>query len=123
MAKLADWDAVAKFRARGANPERPELRGTAQNPDIYFQGREAANPYYLKVPGIVEENLQKVGKLTGRNYRLFDYVGDPEAENIVISMGSSCETIDEIISYLQGQGQKVGQVKVRLFRPFSGSAL
>ena len=119
MAKLADWDAVAKFRARGANPERPELRGTAQNPDIYFQGREAANPYYLKVPGIVEENLQKVNKLTGRNYQLFDYVGDPEAENIVISMGSSCETIDEIISYLQGQGQKVGQVKVRLFRPFS----
>ena len=119
MAKLADWDAVAKFRARGANPERPELRGTAQNPDIYFQGREAANPYYLKVPGIVEENLQKVSKLTGRNYQLFDYVGDPEAENIVISMGSSCETIDEIISYLQGQGQKVGQVKVRLFRPFS----
>jgi pyruvate-ferredoxin/flavodoxin oxidoreductase len=119
MAKLADWDAIAKFRARGANPERPELRGTAQNPDIYFQGREAANPYYLKVPGIVDEHMQKVGDLTGRNYRLFDYVGDPDAENIVISMGSSCETFDEIIDHLRGQGEKVGLVKVRLFRPFS----
>jgi len=123
MAKLTDWDAVAKFRARGANPERPELRGTAQNPDIYFQGREAANPYYLKVPGIVEEYMQKVGDLTGRNYRLFDYVGDPDAENVVISMGSSCETFDEIIDHLRGQGEKVGLVKVRLFRPFSAEHL
>jgi pyruvate-ferredoxin/flavodoxin oxidoreductase len=123
MAKLADWDAIAKFRARGANPERPELRGTAQNPDIYFQGREAANPYYLKVPGIVDEYMQKVGELTGRSYRLFDYVGDPEAENIIISMGSSCETIDEVIDYLRGQGEKVGLVKVRLFRPFSAEHL
>ena len=123
MAKLADWDAIARFRARGANPERPELRGTAQNPDIYFQGREAANPYYLKVPGIVEENMQKVSDLTGRSYRLFDYVGDPDAENVVVSMGSSCETFDEIIDYLRGQGEKVGQVKVRLFRPFSAEHL
>ncbi len=123
MAKLADWDAIAKFRARGANPERPELRGTAQNPDIYFQGREAANPYYLKVPGIVDEYMQKVGDLTGRNYRLFDYVGDPDAENIVVSMGSSCETFDEIIDYLRGRGEKVGLVKVRLFRPFSAEHL
>ncbi len=123
MAKLADWDAIARFRARGANPERPELRGTAQNPDIYFQGREAANPYYLKVPGIVDENMQKVSKLTGRNYRLFDYVGDPDAEHIVVSMGSSCETFDEIIDHLRGQGEKVGQVKVRLYRPFSAEHL
>jgi len=123
MAKLADWDAIAKFRARGANPERPELRGTAQNPDIYFQGREAANPYYLKVPGIVDEYMKKVGDLTGRSYRLFDYVGDPEAENIVIAMGSSCETIDEVIGYLSGQGEKVGLVKVRLYRPFSAQHL
>ncbi|MBW2480528.1 MAG: pyruvate:ferredoxin (flavodoxin) oxidoreductase [Deltaproteobacteria bacterium] len=123
MAKVADWDAIAKFRARGANPERPELRGTAQNPDIYFQGREAANPYYLKVPGIVDEYMQKVGDLTGRNYRLFDYVGDPDAENIVVSMGSSCETFDEIIDYLRGRGEKVGLVKVRLFRPFSAEHL
>ena len=123
MAKLVDWDAVAKFRARGANPERPELRGTAQNPDIYFQGREAANPYYLKVPGIVDEYMKKVGDLTGRSYRLFDYVGDPEAENIIIAMGSSCETIDEVIGYLRGQGEKVGLVKVRLYRPFSAPHL
>ncbi|MGB5746000.1 MAG: pyruvate:ferredoxin (flavodoxin) oxidoreductase [Desulfobacterales bacterium] len=123
MAKLADWDAIAKFRARGANPETPELRGTAQNPDIYFQGREAANPYYLKVPGIVDEYMQKVGDLTGRSYRLFDYVGDPDAENVVISMGSSCETFDEIIDYQRGQGEKVGLVKVRLYRPFSAEHL
>lgn len=119
MAKLADWDAIAKFRARGANPERPELRGTAQNPDIYFQNREAANPYYLKVPGIVEGYMKQVGDLTGRNYRLFDYVGDPEAEHVVISMGSSCETFEELINYLRGQGEKVGLIKVRLYRPFS----
>jgi pyruvate-ferredoxin/flavodoxin oxidoreductase len=123
MDKLTDWDAVARFRARGANPERPELRGTAQNPDIYFQGREAANPYYLKVPGIVDEYMQKVGDLTGRSYRLFDYVGDPDAENVVVSMGSSCETFDEIIDHLRGQGEKVGQVKVRLYRPFSAEHL
>ncbi len=119
MAKLADWDAIAKFRARGANPERPELRGTAQNPDIYFQNREAANPYYLKVPGIVDDYMQQVGDLTGRSYRLFDYVGDPQAEHVVISMGSSCETFEEVINYLRGQGEKVGLVKVRLYRPFS----
>ncbi len=119
MAKLADRDAIAKFRARGANPERPELRGTAQNPDIYFQNREAANPYYLKVPGIVDDYMKQVGELTGRSYRLFDYVGDPQAENVVVAMGSSCETIEEAINYLRGQGEKVGLVKVRLYRPFS----
>jgi pyruvate-ferredoxin/flavodoxin oxidoreductase len=123
MAKLADRDAIARFRARGANPERPELRGTAQNPDIYFQGREAANPYYLKIPGIVDEYMQKVGDLTGRRYRLFDYVGAPDAENVVISMGSSCETFDEIIDYQKNQGEKVGLVKVRLYRPFSAEHL
>ena len=119
MASLTDWEAVARFRARGANPERPELRGTAQNPDIYFQNREAANPYYLEVPGIVADYMQKVSNLTGRNYNLFDYVGDPEAEHIVVAMGSSCETIEELINYFRGQGEKVGLVKVRLFRPFS----
>ena len=88
MASLTNFEAVAKFRARGANPERPELRGTAQNPDIYFQGREAANSYYLKVPGIVSDYMKKVGDLTGRQYRLFDYVGDPQADRIIVSMGS-----------------------------------
>ena len=123
MAKLANWDAIASFRARGASPERPELRGTAQNPDIYFQNREAANPYYLKVPGIVDASMKKVGDLTGRPYRLFDYVGDPAAEHIVISMGSSCETIEEVINHLRGKGEKVGVVKVRLYRPFSAQHL
>ena len=119
MAKLTNWDAVAKFRARGANPERPELRGTAQNPDIYFQGREAANPYYEKVPGIIVDYMDKVSKLTGRNYKPFDYVGDPDAERVIMSMGSSCETIEEVINYLRGQGEKVGLIKVRLYRPFT----
>ncbi|MFO7558859.1 MAG: pyruvate:ferredoxin (flavodoxin) oxidoreductase [Desulfobacterales bacterium] len=119
MAKLVNWKAVQQFRERAVNPERPELRGTAQNPDIYFQGREAANPYYLKIPGIVEKYMKKVGDLTGRRYKLFDYVGDPAAERIIISMGSSCETIEETVNYMTGKGEKVGLVKVRLYRPFS----
>jgi pyruvate-ferredoxin/flavodoxin oxidoreductase len=123
MAKLVNQEALAKFRARGTNPERPELRGTAQNPDIYFQGREAANAYFLKVAGIVADYMQKVGDFTGRHYNLFDYVGDPNAERIVISMGSSCETIEEVVNYLAGKGEKVGLVKVRLYRPFSAQHL
>ena len=123
MAKLTNWDAVAKFRARGTNPERPELRGTAQNPDIYFQGREAANPYYLKIADIVSDYMKKVSGLTGRHYQLFDYVGDPQAERIIISMGSACETIEEVINYLLGKGEKVGLVKVRLYRPFAPESL
>jgi pyruvate-ferredoxin/flavodoxin oxidoreductase len=123
MAKLTNMEAVARFRARGTNPERPELRGTAQNPDIYFQGREAANSYFLKVAGIVSDYMKKVSDLTGRTYNLFDYVGDPEAENIVISMGSSCETIEEVVNHLVGKGERVGLVKVRLYRPFSAEHL
>ena len=119
MARLVDREAVARFRARGTNPERPELRGTAQNPDIYFQGREAANSYYLKLAGIVADYMKKVGELTGRQYKLFDYIGDPAAEQVVVSMGSSCETIEEVVNYLVRQGQKIGLVKVRLYRPFS----
>jgi len=123
MAKLVNWDAVKAFRARGVSPERPELRGTAQNPDIYFQGIEAANPYFLKVPGIVESVMKKVSDLTGRKYNLFDYVGAPDAQNIIISMASSCETIEEVVNYMAGQGEKVGLVKVRLYRPFSAEHL
>jgi pyruvate-ferredoxin/flavodoxin oxidoreductase len=118
MGKLVNFEAVNRFRARGANPERPELRGTAQNPDIYFQGREASNPFYNMVPGIVLESLRKVGELTGRHYRPFDYTGDPQAERVIISMGSGCETIEETVNYLTGKGEKVGLVKVRLYRPF-----
>jgi pyruvate-ferredoxin/flavodoxin oxidoreductase len=123
MAKLVNRDAVAAFRARGANPERPELRGTAQNPDIYFQGREAINPYYVKLPDIVIRCMQQVGNLTGRRYRLFDYVGADDAERVIISMGSSCETIEEVVNYLLEKGEKVGLVKVRLYRPFCSEHL
>ncbi|MBW2592652.1 MAG: pyruvate:ferredoxin (flavodoxin) oxidoreductase, partial [Deltaproteobacteria bacterium] len=119
MAELVNKDAVAAFRARGANPERPELRGTAQNPDIYFQGREAANSFYLKVPGLVVDAMKKVSDLTGRSYNLFDYIGAPDAENIIISMASSCETIEEVVNFMTDKGEKVGLVKVRLYRPFS----
>ena len=123
MAGLVNMEKVAAFRARGVNPETPEIRGTAQNPDIYFQGCEAANLYYLKVPDIVEDYMKKVSGLTGRKYNLFDYVGDPEADRIIIAMGSSCETIEEVVSYLNAKGQRVGLVKVRLYRPFSASHL
>jgi len=119
MAKLVDANAVAAFRARGVNPERPEVRGTAQNPDIYFQGKEAANDHYLRIPAIIKKYMKKVGDLTGRSYRLFDYAGDPEAERIIVSMGSSCETIEEAAKRLNEKKEKVGLVKVRLFRPFS----
>ena len=119
MASLVNREAVEKFRLRGANPERPELRGTAQNPDIYFQGREAANPYYQKAPKIVSECMKKVAKLTGRNYRLFDYAGHPKAEKIIISMASSCETIEETVNHMVADGERVGLIKVRLYRPFS----
>jgi pyruvate-ferredoxin/flavodoxin oxidoreductase len=123
MAKLVNQEALAKFRARGVNPERPELRGTAQNPDIYYQGREAANPLYNALPGIVVDYMKKVSDLTGRTINLFDYVGAPDAENVIISMGSSCETIEEVSGYLNAQGKKTGLVKVRLYRPFSAEAL
>jgi pyruvate-ferredoxin/flavodoxin oxidoreductase len=123
MAKLVNREALAKFRARAMDPERPELRGTAQNPDIYFQGREAVNTYYQKVPAIVEAYMQKVGDLTGRPYQLFDYVGAADAQQVVISMGSSCETIEEVVNHLNSQGTKLGLIKVRLYRPFSADHL
>ena len=119
MEKLVDKQAIADFRARAMSPERPELRGTAQNPDIYFQGREAANPYYLAVPSIVAEAMEQVGELTGRCYKPFDYVGAPDADRVVITMGSSTEVAEETVRYLNSRGQKVGLVKVRLYRPFS----
>ena len=119
MAKLVNMDALENFRSRAVNPEAPELRGTAQNPDIYFQGREAVNAYYQEVPDIVADYMKKVGALTGRKYNLFDYVGDPNADRVIISMGSSCETIEEVVDYLNARGEAVGLVKVRLFRPFS----
>ncbi|MCG6895017.1 MAG: pyruvate:ferredoxin (flavodoxin) oxidoreductase, partial [Desulfobacteraceae bacterium] len=123
MGALINREALAEFRARQMNPEQPELRGSAENPDVYFQNLEAATPYYVKVPGIVESYMNRVGELTGRRYRLFDYVGAEDAENVIVSMGSSCETIEETVNHLTTQGQKVGLVKVRLYRPFSADHL
>ena len=119
MASLVNMDAVKAFRRRAMNPEHPHLRGTAQNPDIYFQGREAVNPFYEKIPGIVKTYMKKVGDMIGRPYNLFDYTGDPNAENVIIAMGSSCEALEEVVTSLSAQGEKVGLVKIRLFRPFS----
>ena len=123
MAKLVNREKLAEFRRKAMNPEHPELRGTAQNPDIYFQGRERANPWYLALPEIVSRTMEKVGDLTGRRYRLFDYVGDPEADRVIIAMGSACETIEEVVRHLNASGEKVGLVKVRLYRPFDAQAL
>ncbi len=123
MKKLVNWDAIEKFRARAANPERPEIRGTAQNPDIYYQGREASNPYYDKAPSIVEKYMKKVGDLTGRRYNLFDYVGAPDADRVVIAMGSSCETIEQVVDHLADKGESIGLIKVRLYRPFAPQRL
>jgi pyruvate-ferredoxin/flavodoxin oxidoreductase len=116
---IVDWDGIKKHRERAMNPEKPHLRGTAQNPDIYFQENEAANRFYLAVSDIVEEEMKKVSKLTGRTYNLFDYVGAPDAENIIIMMGSGAEAAEETVEYLNKRGEKVGLIKVRLFRPFS----
>jgi pyruvate-ferredoxin/flavodoxin oxidoreductase len=118
MAKLVNWDAVREFRKRALNPEHPHQRGTAQNPDIYFQGREASNPFYLDVPAKVVEAMAKVGKLSGRNYMPFDYIGATDADRVIVTMGSSCETVEETVNYLAQKGEKVGLIKVRLYRPF-----
>ncbi|MDY7034946.1 MAG: pyruvate:ferredoxin (flavodoxin) oxidoreductase [Thermodesulfobacteriota bacterium] len=119
MARLVDWEAIDDFRSRCMNPEYPQLRGTAQNPDIFFQNREGSNPFYESLPHIVHEEMQKVSDLVGRQYNLFDYVGDPEADRIIISMASSCDVIEETVSYLNRLGESVGLIKVRLYHPFS----
>ncbi len=119
IAKIVPWDKVDEFRARALNPEHPHQSGTAQNPDVYFQNREAANPYYAAVPGIVEECMKQVKKLTGRAYKLFDYVGDPEAEDVIVIIGSGAEAVHETVTALNKKGAKVGVLKVRLYRPFA----
>ena len=119
LARMLDWEAVANFRRNALNPDHPVVRGTAQNPDIYFQEREVSNKYYDALPEIVEEYMQEVNKLTGRNYQLFNYYGHSEAESVIIAMGSVCETIEESVDYLNSQGEKVGVLTVHLYRPFS----
>ncbi|MDI3548367.1 MAG: pyruvate-ferredoxin/flavodoxin oxidoreductase [Halanaerobiales bacterium] len=117
--KLLDYEAVNEFRNRSLNPERPVVRGTAQNPDIYFQERESINPFYEKVPDIVEEYMQEISKITGREYHPFNYYGAKDAEYVIVAMTSGCNVIEETIDYLIGKREKVGLIKVHLYRPFS----
>ncbi len=121
LANLVDHAAIANFRKRAINPENPQLRGTAQNPDHFFQAREACNRYYTAVPGIVEQCMNEVSALTGRSYKLFDYVGAPDADKLIIMMGSGSEVTEEAINYLNARGARLGLLKVRLFRPFSAA--
>ncbi len=115
---MIDYDLVLQHRARSLSPERPVLRGSAQNPDVYFQARETSNPFYAVCPGIVQETMDQFAVLTGRQYRLFEYYGAPDAERLIVLMGSGCETVHETVDYLNGKGGKVGVLKVRLYRPF-----
>lgn len=119
LARILDFEAVKNFRRRALNPEHPVVRGTAQNPDIYFQGREAANKFFHAVPDIVENYMKEITKITGRSYHLFDYYGVPDAEYVIVAMGSVCDTIDETVDYLNARGGKVGTIRVHLYRPFS----
>ncbi len=116
---MIDDDLVLAHRARAMNPENPFIRGTAQNPDVFFQARETVNPFYLKTPEIVQKAMDRFAGIAGRQYHLFDYSGAPDAERVIIIMGSAAETVQETVNYLVGQGEKVGLLKVRLYRPFS----
>ena len=120
---LVDKDAIDAFRKHALNPNHPCQRGSAQNPDIFFQAREACNPFYDAMPAIVQEYMDKVNEKIGTNYKLFNYHGAEDAESVIVAMGSVCDTIDETIDYLLAQGKKVGVVKVRLYRPFCAQAL
>ncbi len=120
---MVDMDAVAGFRSRALNPEHPVLRGSAENGDIFFQHREACNPYYEKFPAIVEVYMDKVNEKIGTDYKLFNYYGAPDAEKVIVAMGSVCDVIEEVIDYMLAAGEKVGLVKVRLYRPFVAEKL
>ncbi|MDR1669744.1 MAG: pyruvate:ferredoxin (flavodoxin) oxidoreductase, partial [Oscillospiraceae bacterium] len=122
LGDMLDNGAVAAFRARALNPEHPVQRGTAQNPDIFFQAREACNPYYDALPDVVTEYMDAVNAKCGTDYKLFNYYGAPDAERVIVAMGSVCDTIEETIDYMNANGEKVGLVKVRLYRPFVGDA-
>ncbi len=123
LADMVDMDAVEAFRKRALNPERPVMRGSHENGDIFFQNREACNKYYEAVPGIVEEYMGKVNEKLGTNYQLFNYYGAPDADRVIIAMGSICDVAEEVIDYLTAKGEKVGLVKVRLYRPFRADKL
>lgn len=123
LGDLLDWDAVEDFKNRALSPEHPVLRGSAQNDDVFFQAREASNSYYDRLPKIVEDYMKKVNEKTGANYKPFNYYGAPDAEKIIVAMGSVCETVEEVVDYLNAAGEKVGLVKVHLYRPFVGEFL
>ncbi len=123
LKELVDMEAVEKFRERALSPNHPTERGTAQNPDIFFQAREASNPYYDQLPEIVQEYMDKISGLTGRNYQFFNYHGDPEAEEVIVCMGSVVDTIREVIQYANSKGDKLGLLSVHLYRPFVNEAL
>ncbi len=123
LKEMVDMDAVAQFRARALNPEHPVLRGSAENGDIFFQHREACNKYYNALPAIVEEYMNKVNAKIGTDYKLFNYYGAPDADRVIIAMGSICDVVEEVIDYMNAAGQKVGLVKVRLYRPFVAEKL
>jgi pyruvate-ferredoxin/flavodoxin oxidoreductase len=121
--KIVDHDAIKCFRENALSPNHPVLRGTTQNPDVFFQLRESINKFHDAVPEIVQSYMDEINKLTGRNYKLFNYYGTEDAENIIISMGSSCETISEVVDYLVEKGEKVGLLEVHLYRPFAAAAM
>ena len=121
IAAMIDQELVRQHRARALTPDRPVIRGTAQNPDVFFQSRERSNTFYLKTPSIVEKTMEQFAALTGRSYKLFEFVGDPDAERVLVMMGSGCETAEETVQSLCKRGEKVGLLKVRLYRPFSVS--
>ena len=119
MAKLVDWNELKKFRDRALNPEHPSIRHTGENDDIFFQHKESVNPVYDAFPAVVEEYMEKISALTGREYKLFNYFGAPDAERVIVAMGSVCDAAREVVDYLCAQGEKVGLIQVHLFRPFS----
>ena len=123
LAEMVDMDAVNAFRQRGLNPQHPQMRGSHENGDIFFQNREASNKYYDAVPDLVEEYMGKINAKIGTNYQLFNYYGAPDADRVIISMGSICDVAEEVIDYLNAHGEKVGLVKVRLYRPFRADKL
>jgi pyruvate-ferredoxin/flavodoxin oxidoreductase len=123
LADMVDMDAVKEFRARALNPNHPTMRGSHENGDIFFQNREASNSYYEKLPGIVEDYMQQINAKIGTDYHLFNYYGAPDADRVIVAMGSICDVAEEVIDYLSAKGEKVGLVKVRLYRPFSAEKL
>ncbi len=123
LEEMVDKDAIAAFRARSINPEHPVLRGSAENGDIFFQHREACNSYYNALPAVVEEYMDKVNAKLGTDYKLFNYYGHPEADRVIIAMGSVCDVAEEVIDYMMAAGEKVGLIKVRLYRPFCADRL